>query len=207
MRTIKGPAIFLAQFAGDKAPFDTLDNICSWAAEPRLQGRADPDLGQRSFIDVEKAATSKTYADELKGTAAKHGLDITELSSHIIGQLVAVHPAYDTLLGRLCAPGGARQSQGAPGMGGAAPEWMRRRPRRTSASTRTATFSGALAWPFSIRSRSVPPASSKKPSTNWPAAGRRSSTSSTSTASTSATRSIRARTCTTAPPTRCSSSA
>ena len=32
MRTLKGPAIFLAQFAGDKAPFDTLDNICEWAA-------------------------------------------------------------------------------------------------------------------------------------------------------------------------------
>ena len=32
MRTMQGPALFLAQFLGDAAPFDTLDGICAWAA-------------------------------------------------------------------------------------------------------------------------------------------------------------------------------
>lgn len=32
MKTIKGPAIFLAQFAGDAAPFDSLASIARWAA-------------------------------------------------------------------------------------------------------------------------------------------------------------------------------
>ena len=70
MRTIKGPAIFLAQFAGDTAPFDTLDNICSWAAGLGYKGVQIPTWVS-SFIDLEKAATSKTYADELKGIVAE----------------------------------------------------------------------------------------------------------------------------------------
>ncbi len=62
MRTIKGPAIFLAQFAGDKPPFDTLDNICRWAAGLGYKGVQVPTWVP-GFIDLEKAATSKTYAD------------------------------------------------------------------------------------------------------------------------------------------------
>jgi len=93
--TIKGPAIFLAQFAGDKAPFDNLDNICRWAAGLDYKGVQIPTWVS-SFIDLEKAANSKTYADEIKGIVNSHGLEITELSTHLQGQLVAVHPAYDT---------------------------------------------------------------------------------------------------------------
>jgi sugar phosphate isomerase/epimerase len=96
MRTLKGPAIFLAQFAGDKAPFDTLDNICEWAAGLGYKGIQIPTWVS-SFIDLEKAAKSKTYADELKGRVAEHGLEITELSTHLQGQLVAVHPAYTSM--------------------------------------------------------------------------------------------------------------
>ncbi|HEY9009504.1 MAG TPA: sugar phosphate isomerase/epimerase, partial [Devosia sp.] len=66
MKTIKGPAIFLAQFAGDKAPFDTLDNICKWAADLGYKGVQIPTWASH-FIDVEKAATSKAYADDLNG--------------------------------------------------------------------------------------------------------------------------------------------
>ncbi|MEO8756966.1 MAG: sugar phosphate isomerase/epimerase, partial [Devosia sp.] len=84
MKTLKGPAIFLAQFAGDKPPFDNLDNMCKWAASLGYKGVQIPTWAS-SLIDVDKAATSKTYADELNGVAAKHGLAITELSSHIIG--------------------------------------------------------------------------------------------------------------------------
>src|ERR1041384_1733983 len=93
--TIKGPAIFLAQFAGDAAPFNSLDSICKWAADLGYKGVQIPTWVS-SFIDLEKAATSKTYADEIKGVVNSHGLEITELSPHLQGQLVAVHPAYDT---------------------------------------------------------------------------------------------------------------
>ncbi len=92
----QGPAIFLAQFAGDAAPFDTLDHICKWAADLGYKAcRFRPWVS--TFIDVEKAASSEAYADDLNATAARHGVVITDLASHIIGQLVAVHPVYDTL--------------------------------------------------------------------------------------------------------------
>src|SRR3569623_1523806 len=84
MKTIKGPAIFLAQFVGDAAPFDTLENMCRWASSLGYKGIQIPTWAS-NLIDVEKAAKSKTYCDELKGTAAKYGLTITELSSHIPG--------------------------------------------------------------------------------------------------------------------------
>ncbi len=76
MRTIKGPAIFLAQFAGDKPPFNSFDAICKWAADYGYKGVQIPTWVS-SLIDLEKAATSKTYADELAGTARAHGLEIT----------------------------------------------------------------------------------------------------------------------------------
>lgn len=94
LTNIKGPAIFLAQFAGDKAPFNSFDAICKWVASLGFKGVQVPSWDGR-MIDLEKAAKSKTYCDELKGTAAKHGITITELSTHLQGQLVAVHPAYD----------------------------------------------------------------------------------------------------------------
>ncbi|MGI9249657.1 MAG: sugar phosphate isomerase/epimerase family protein [Pseudohongiellaceae bacterium] len=93
---MKGPAIFLAQFAGDESPFDTLDNIVRWAADLGFKGVQIPTWVE-GFIDLEKAAESKTYCDELKGICAAHGVEITELSTHLQGQLVAVHPAYDEL--------------------------------------------------------------------------------------------------------------
>jgi sugar phosphate isomerase/epimerase len=96
MRTIKGPAIFLAQFIGDKPPFNSLDAICAWAKGLGYKGIQLPTNDTR-FIDLQKAAESKTYAQELKGRVAAHGLEITELSTHLQGQLVAVHPAYDSL--------------------------------------------------------------------------------------------------------------
>lgn len=93
--TIKGPAIFLAQFAGDAAPFDTLPNITRWAADHGYKGVQIPTFVS-SLFDLEKAAESKTYCDEIKGICADSGVEITELSTHLQGQLVAVHPAYDS---------------------------------------------------------------------------------------------------------------
>ncbi|RWY53658.1 sugar phosphate isomerase/epimerase family protein [Mucilaginibacter gilvus] len=96
MNTIKGPAIFLAQFIGNEAPFNDLSSICKWAAGLGYKGVQLPTNDAR-FIDLQKAAESKTYADEIKGIVNAAGLEITELSTHLQGQLVAVNPAYDSL--------------------------------------------------------------------------------------------------------------
>ena len=92
--TMKGPAIFLAQFAGDEAPFNSLPSIAKWAAGLGYKGIQIPTWDSRLF-DLDKAASSKDYCDEVKGVCEEAGVEITELSTHLQGQLVAVHPAYD----------------------------------------------------------------------------------------------------------------
>lgn len=96
MQTIKGPGIFLAQFAGDEAPYNSFPSICKWAADKGFTGVQIPSWDSR-FINLQLAAESKTYADELAGIAQDAGVTITELSTHLQGQLIAVHPAYDSL--------------------------------------------------------------------------------------------------------------
>jgi sugar phosphate isomerase/epimerase len=96
MKTIKGPAIFLAQFMGDTAPFNSLETVCRWAADCGYIGVQIPTWDAR-LIDLKKAAESKTYCDDLKGRVEKCGVVITELSTHLQGQLVAVNPAYDAM--------------------------------------------------------------------------------------------------------------
>lgn len=92
--TMKGPGIFLAQFASDAAPFNSLPAIAKWAADLGYEGVQIPTWDGRLF-DLEKAANSATYCDEAKGILADAGVAVTELSTHLQGQLVAVHPAYD----------------------------------------------------------------------------------------------------------------
>ena len=96
MTTIKGPGIFLAQFLGDKPPFNNLRSICLWAETLGFKAVQIPTWDPRC-IDLKKAAESKTYADELKAIINECGLEISELSTHLQGQLVAVHSAYDDL--------------------------------------------------------------------------------------------------------------
>ncbi|MFZ3116904.1 MAG: sugar phosphate isomerase/epimerase, partial [Variovorax sp.] len=103
MKTIQGPGIFLAQFAGDAAPFNSLDAIAGWAAGLGYKGVQIPTWDARLF-DLQRAAESETYCDEVRGTLARHGLQITELSTHLQGQLVAVHPAYDAGFDGFAAP-------------------------------------------------------------------------------------------------------
>jgi sugar phosphate isomerase/epimerase len=93
---MKGPAIFLAQFMGDEAPFNSLDGVCAWVASMGYKGVQIPTWDPR-LIDLKLAAESKTYCDELAAKVASHGLVITELSTHLQGQLVAVNPAYDVM--------------------------------------------------------------------------------------------------------------
>ena len=96
MKTIKGPAIFLAQFAGDKKPFNNLDSICKWASNLGYKAIQIPSWDSRLF-DIEKAGKSKNYCDEIKGIVNSNGLEISELSTHLQGQLVASHNAYDKM--------------------------------------------------------------------------------------------------------------
>jgi sugar phosphate isomerase/epimerase len=144
MRTIKGPGIFLAQFAGDAAPFNTLPSICQWAAGLGFKGVQIPTWDSR-LIDLQLAAESKTYADELKGTVAAHGLEITELSTHLQGQLVAVHPAYNTLFDGF-APAAYHNNPAAR------TEWAVQQLKWAAKASQNlglnahATFSGALLW-------------------------------------------------------------
>ena len=94
MNNIKGPAIFLAQFVGEDEPFNSLDKICKWVSSLGYKGVQIPSWDAR-LIDLKKASDSKDYCDEIKGITKKYNLEITELSTHLQGQLVAVHPAYD----------------------------------------------------------------------------------------------------------------
>ncbi len=96
MTTIKGPGIFLAQFMGDQAPFNNLRSLCLWAEAHGYKAVQLPSWDKRCF-DLQRAAESKTYADEIKGIVNDCGLEISEISTHLQGQLIAVHPAYDIL--------------------------------------------------------------------------------------------------------------
>ncbi|MDF5689305.1 sugar phosphate isomerase/epimerase family protein [Aquirufa aurantiipilula] len=144
MQTIKGPAIFLAQFMGDEAPFNTLDGITTWAAGLGYKGVQIPSWDPRC-IDLQKAAESKTYCDELKGMLAAKGLQITELSTHLQGQLVAVNPAYDIMFDGF-APDAVK------GNPKARTEWAIQQLMYAAKASENlglnahATFSGALMW-------------------------------------------------------------
>ncbi|HRQ52385.1 MAG TPA: TIM barrel protein, partial [Agriterribacter sp.] len=144
MTNIQGPAIFLAQFLGDQPPFNNLKSICEWAAGLGYTGVQLPTWDSR-IIDLQKAAESKTYADEIKGIVNGAGLQITELSSHLQGQLVAVHPAYNDLFDGF-AP------QAYHGNPKARTEWAVQQLKYAAKASQNlglkahATFSGALLW-------------------------------------------------------------
>src|ERR1700761_4951105 len=146
MKTIKGPAIFLAQFAGDAKPFNNLADIARWAAGHGYKGVQIPSWDGRLF-DLATAAESRTYCDEIKGVLTGAGVQLTELSTHLQGQLVAVHPAYDLAFDGFAPP----EVRGRPA---ARQAWavdqvlLAAKASRNLGLTTHATFSGALAWPF-----------------------------------------------------------
>jgi sugar phosphate isomerase/epimerase len=143
---IKGPGIFLAQFAGDAAPFNSLENITKWAAGLGYKGVQIPTFDARLF-DLEKAATSDTYCDEVRGICADAGVEITELSTHLQGQLVAVNPAYNEAFDAF-APAAVH------GNSAARTEWAIDQMKKAAVASRklglkhTVSFTGSLAFPF-----------------------------------------------------------
>ncbi len=146
MKTLKGPGIFIAQFLSDTPPFNRLDTIAEWAAGLGYKGIQIPTSNPEIF-DLETAASSQAYCDEIKGGLAAYSLEITELSTHLQGQLVAVHPAYDSLFDGFAAA----HVRGNPA---ARQAWAVEQVKMgAKASQRLglkahATFSGALAWPY-----------------------------------------------------------
>lgn len=146
MRTIKGPAIFLAQFVGEEAPFNSLESISSWAADLGFKGIQIPSW-ESSLFDLNLAAESQGYCDDLRGMLADRDIEITELSTHLQGQLVAVHPAYDEMFDGFAAP----EVQGNPK---ARQAWaveqllLAAKASKNLGLTTHASFPGALAWPY-----------------------------------------------------------
>ncbi len=146
MKTMQGPAIFLAQFAGDEAPFSSLPEIAKWAAGLGYEGVQIPTWDARMF-DLAQAAASKGYCDDVAGTLSDAGVKATELSTHLQGQLVAVHPAYDELMDGF-APA---QVHGNPAERQRWAVEQLKLAAKASANmglSAHATFSGALAWPY-----------------------------------------------------------
>ena len=144
--TMKGPGIFLAQFAGDAEPFNSLPSIARWAGGLGYKGIQIPSWDSRLF-DLEKAAISKTYCDEVQGIAREAGVEITELSTHLQGQLVAVNPAYDSQFDAF-APSSVHDNPKAR------QEWAVQQLLWGAKASRnlgldvSVTFSGSLAFPY-----------------------------------------------------------
>jgi sugar phosphate isomerase/epimerase len=143
---MKGPAIFLAQFMSDTAPFNTLSNITRWAADLDYVGVQIPTWDSRA-VDLQKLAESQTYCDEIKGICQESGVEITELSTHLQGQLVAVHPAYNELFDGFAPAAVHKNPQ-------ARTEWavnqllLAAKASKNLGLSAHVTFSGALAWPY-----------------------------------------------------------
>ncbi len=141
---MKGPGIFLAQFVGEQAPFDSLPAMAQWAAGLGYIGVQVP-TSEPGLLDLALAAASVDYCQQVQGQLAEHGVVITELSTHLQGQLVAVNPAYDDLFDGFAPPA----LRGRPA---ARTEWaieqlmLAARASRNLGLDAHATFSGALLW-------------------------------------------------------------
>lgn len=146
MQTIKGPSLHLAQFSDTQAPFNTLPAIAKWAADIGFKALQIPAWDERLF-DVKTAAESQTYCDEVKGMLAGHGLVISELTTHIFGQLVAVHPAYDSMCDNF-APPALRGNPQARSAWALERLQLAAKASRRLGLTEMGTFSGSFAWPY-----------------------------------------------------------
>ena len=146
MKKIKGPAIFLAQFASDEEPFNSLNGISKWASSLGYKGVQIPTWESRLF-DLSKAAESKNYCDDIKGILSNNNIELTELSTHLQGQLVAVHPAYDI-------PFDGFAAENVRGNPSKRKDWAINQLMMAAKASKHldldahATFSGALAWPY-----------------------------------------------------------
>lgn len=146
MRTLQGPAVFLAQFVRNEPPFNSLEGLAGWAAGLGFDAVQIP-AGDRRLFDLKQAAESLDYCHRLRDRLARRGVVISELSTHLEGQLMAVHPAYDALFAGFGPPEFAADEPGRR-------TWAAEQLRLAALASRNlglsahATFSGALAWPY-----------------------------------------------------------
>ena len=146
MKTIKGPAIFLAQFMDDNPPFNSMEGICKWVANLGYKGIQIPSWDTRC-IDLEKVANDPVFAKEYKSKIESYGVKITELSTHLQGQLVAVNPAYDDMFDGF-APEECRKNSSKR------TEWAINQLNLAAKASKNlglnahVTFSGAFIWPY-----------------------------------------------------------
>ncbi|MGK0138071.1 MAG: sugar phosphate isomerase/epimerase [Algoriphagus sp.] len=146
MKTIKGPAVYLAQFMGDEAPFNSLETIADYMAGLGYKGIQLPTWDSRC-IDLKTASESKTYCDDLKGMLRDKGLEITEIATHLQGQLVASHPSYDTMYDGF-APAEVVGNEPARRAWAIDQVKMGAKASQNLGLKTSVGFSGALAWPF-----------------------------------------------------------
>lgn len=144
MKTIKGPAVYLAQFSSEEAPFNNFKSICQWASKLGYKGVQLPAWDTK-IIDVEKAAKSHDYCDELKGIAKENNLVITDMASHIQGQLIAVHPAYDDMFDGFAPPQFRNNPKKRTAWAIQQMEYCAMASKNLGVKTH-GTFSGALLW-------------------------------------------------------------
>ena len=143
---IQGPGIYLAQFAGDAAPFNSWPAITKWAASLGFKGVQVPSWDARLF-DLALAAESKTYCDEFAGVARANGITITELGTHLQGQLVAVHPAYDEAFDAF-APAQVKGKPAERQRWAVQQMLLSAKASKNLGLTSNVSFPGALAWPY-----------------------------------------------------------
>lgn len=90
--SVKGPAVFLAQGYG-KANWKTLKECATTAASLDYKG-LQAHLWNGGPVDLELAAGSKAYCEDLQAIASGAGCPIVELANHCDWQLVRCAPAY-----------------------------------------------------------------------------------------------------------------
>lgn len=144
-RTIKGPALFVAQFIGPPPLFETLPALADFAAGLGFKALQLPIHDPR-IVDAERV-DDRDYVHAIAATLGAAGLATSEVAAHRAGQLLAVHPAYDDVVDIL-APAAVR---GDPAARQARAEADLRRAIILAAQLgahKVATFSGGLAWPY-----------------------------------------------------------
>jgi len=96
---------------------------------------------------LKKAADSQAYCDDYKGRLAERGLVITDLASHLQGQLVALHPSFN-LPADSFAPERVRHNPKVRQEWAVDQLMLSAKASERFGLDRHVTFSGTLLWPY-----------------------------------------------------------
>jgi hypothetical protein len=135
MRTVKGPALFLAQFAGDDAPFDSWDAITAWAADCGYVGVQVPSWRRGSVRSVARGRKPGLLRRRSPGRRGRTASPSPSFRPICRASSSPCTRPTTTLFDAFAAPRGARQPRRAAGLGGRArcarrsrlaPAWLHR---------------------------------------------------------------------------------